>query len=278
MRDATDTMKSMKLYHRVDRIHNELRARGIADGAPLAVADLTPHDQYHYLGTEAVDHAIAALDLTRASRVLEIGSGIGGPARYVAATVGCRITALELQPDLNGMAADLTRRCGLADRITHQVGNILEDPVEPGAHDAILSLLCFLHIADRPRLFAAARRALKPGGKFYIEDLTKRREPSRQQWQDLAIKVQAPYLPTLEEYGRQLEAAGFADVRLEDMTQSWTAFTIERTAAFRASRPRQLEVHGAEIVEGLEDFYGTVGELYAAGVLGGARILATKPG
>jgi cyclopropane fatty-acyl-phospholipid synthase-like methyltransferase len=281
MRDATEptkSMKSMKLYHRVDRIHNELRASGIAEGAPLSVADLSPHDQYHYLGTEAVDHAIAALGLGPRSRVLEIGSGIGGPARHVAATVGCRVTALELQPDLNAVAAELTRRCGLADRITHQCGNILENPVEAGGYDAILSLLCFLHIADRANLFIAARRALRPGGKFYIEDLTKRREPSPAQWQDLAVKVQTPYLPTLQQYGEQLETAGFVDVRLEDMTESWTAVTVERIAAFRDNRSRHLAVHGPEIVEGLEEFYDTVGALYADGVLGGARILATKPG
>jgi cyclopropane fatty-acyl-phospholipid synthase-like methyltransferase len=278
MPDATKSMKSMKLYHRVDRIHNELRARGIAEDAPLSVGDLSPHDQYHYLGTEAVDHAIAALGLTRASRLLEIGSGIGGPARHVAASVGCRVTALELQPDLNAVAAELTRRCGLADRVTHQNGNILADPVEAGAYDAVMSLLCFLHIPERVRVFTAARRALKPGGKFYIEDLTKRREPSPAQWEELAVKVQTPYLPTLEQYGEQLEEAGFVDVRLEDMTESWTAFTVERIAAFRAQRSRHLAVHGPEIVEGLEEFYDTVGALYADGVLGGARILATKPG
>jgi cyclopropane fatty-acyl-phospholipid synthase-like methyltransferase len=278
MQRTGDGMKSMKLYHRVDRIHNELRARGIADGAPLAVADLTPHDQYHYLGTEAVDHAIAALRLGPASRLLEIGSGIGGPARYAAATAGCRVTALELQPDLDATAAELTRRCGLADRVTHLNGDILADPVEPGAHDTIMSLLCFLHIPERARLFAAAYRALKPGGRFYIEDLTKRREPTPAEREALAIKVQTPYLPTLEEYGRQLEAAGFADVRLEDMTGRWTAFTIERTAAFRAARERNLRVHGPDIVEGLQDFYDTVSGLYSAGMLGGARILATRPG
>ena len=89
--------------------------------------------------------------------------------------------------------------------------------------------------------------------------------------------MQTPYLPTLEEYGRQLEAAGFVDVALEDMTARWTAFTVDRTAAFRAARERNLRVHGSDIVDGLEDFYVTVSGLYTQGMLGGARILATKP-
>lgn len=266
----------MKLYHRVDRIHNELRARGIADDAPLTIGDLTAFDQYHYHGTDAVDHAIAALRLGTNSQVLEIGSGIGGPARYVAAKSGAQVTALELQPDLDAMAADLTRRCGLAKQVRHQCGDILADPVEAESFDAIMSFLCFLHIPDRARLFGSAYRALKPGGRFYIEDLTKRREPTAAEAEDLAIKVQTPYLPTLAEYGRHLETAGFADVQLDDMTDSWTQFTVERTEAFRRARGRNLAMHGPEITEGLEDFYGTVAQLYADGLLGGARILATK--
>ncbi len=277
MADATRSMKSMKLYHRVDRIHNELRARGIADDAPLSVADLSPFDHYHYHGTDAVDHAIAMLRLGTASKVLEIGSGIGGPARYAASRSGAHVTALELQPDLDRIAGELTRRCGLAKRIRHLCGDILMDPVEAESFDALMSFLCFLHIPDRARLFRSAWRALKPGGRFYIEDLTKRREPSPTESEALAVKVQTPYLPKLEEYGRHLEEAGFVDVRLEDMTAPWATYTAERTEAFRRARGRNLAVHGAEITEGLEDFYGTVAWLYADGLLGGARILATKP-
>ena len=74
-------LKTMPLYRDVDRIYNELRAAGLYRQEKFSVADLTSFDQYHYHGTDAVDVAIADLGINAESRVLEIGSGIGGPAR-----------------------------------------------------------------------------------------------------------------------------------------------------------------------------------------------------
>jgi protein-L-isoaspartate O-methyltransferase len=119
-------MKAMKLYDRVERIHNELALIDLDGAAPLTVEQLTPFDQYHYFGTEAVDEAIVALGLSAGMRVLDVGSGIGGPARYIAARSSAHVTALELQPDLDTLAADLTKRCGLADLVEHRCGNILD--------------------------------------------------------------------------------------------------------------------------------------------------------
>ncbi len=82
--DRTD-LKSMPLYRDVDRIYNELLAAGLDNQKKLSVADLVPFDQYHYHGTHAVNVAIASLGIDSTDRVVEIGSGIGGPSRYIAA-------------------------------------------------------------------------------------------------------------------------------------------------------------------------------------------------
>gem|GEM_PF-4336209 len=134
------SMKSMKLY---DRIHNELALLEIDAEAPLTVDQLTPFDNYHYFGTEAVDEAIRTLGLKPGMRVLDIGSGIGGPARYIAERSGAHVTALELQPDLDNLAADFTRRCGLADLVEHRCGDILDGLDE--TYDAVV------HPWDRER-------------------------------------------------------------------------------------------------------------------------------
>lgn len=269
-----ESAKSMKLYDRVERIHNELRALGIADDAPLEVGQLVPFDQYHYHGTDAVDEAAARLGLGPDSRVLDVGAGIGGPARWLAATTGCHVTALELQPDLNDTAAELTRRCGLADRVTHVAGDILDGAPGPPGYDAIISYLAVLHIPDRARLFAACRAALRDGGGMYLEDFTLRAEPNAAQREALRVKVQCPYVPPPDRYRRDILDAGFAEVDLEDVTASWADFTADRAAAFRADRERRVRVHGEELADGLEDFFATMAGLYADGVLGGARITA----
>jgi sarcosine/dimethylglycine N-methyltransferase len=266
----------MKLYDRVERVLNELRARGIADDAPLTVAQLTPFDQYHYHGTAAVDEAIELLGIDERTRVLDVGAGIGGPARYLAAATGCHVTALELQPDLDAFGAVLTRRCGLDGRVRHVCGDILDGAPAPAAYDAVLSYLAILHIPDRARLFAAIHPALRPGGGLYVEDFTLRRPPTDAESEALRVKIQCPYVPPPGVYVAQVQEAGFGAVDLDDRTDSWTAFTAERFAAFQADRPRLDAVHGADLADGLEDFYATMAALYGSGVLGGARISAGR--
>ena len=227
----------MKLYDRVERVWNEVGALGLPPDATLDVRELAAFDHLHYHGTDAVD-------------------------------------ALELQEDIHETAAALTARTGLGERVRHLRGNILDGPPVAAAYDAAISYLCILHIPDRAALFPAIRAALRPGGALYIEDFTLRREPTAHEAEALRDRVQCSYLPPLATYVEQLEAAGFEQVEADDMTDSWRAFTAERLDAFRAARPRHLAVHGPAIVDGLDEFYGTVAGLYGSGVLGGARIVA----
>ena len=76
---------------------------------PLSASELTPFDQLHYHGTESVDLAVERAKISTDSSVLEIGSGLGGPARHIAATAGARVTALELQRDQNALASKTNR-------------------------------------------------------------------------------------------------------------------------------------------------------------------------
>jgi cyclopropane fatty-acyl-phospholipid synthase-like methyltransferase len=267
-------VKAMKLYADVHRIYNELAALGLAPGAALAVEQLTPFDQYHYHGTDAIDEALAALGLAPRARVLDVGSGIGGPARYIAAKTDATVTALELQPDLDAVARDLTARCGLQARVEHVCGDILEWPAAGGGHDGLISLLCMLHIPDKARLFKACRAALKPGASMFIEDFAKAREPTPEEAELLATKVQCPVLPTPADYEAHLRDAGFAHVMLIDVSASWREYAAERFALFRAMRDRNLAVHGADVVDGLDDFYEAIAKLWNNGAILGLKIIA----
>ena len=99
--DGGRRITSMPLYVDVHRIHNELAELGITADQPLTPDQLFPFDQFHYHGIDAVRAGAGIIGLGRDSRVLDIGSGLGGPARYLAHTVGCHVTALELQEDLH---------------------------------------------------------------------------------------------------------------------------------------------------------------------------------
>jgi len=167
----SDDIKSMGLYHHVARASNEVRELGRNDDDPLRADELTAFDQLHYHGTEAVDEAARATGINQRSAVLEVGSGIGGPARHLASTTGAAVTALELQYDHHRIAVDLTARCGLADRVTHVCGDVLTHRFGDERFDAIVSWLALYHIPQRGLLLERFRSLLPKGGFVYVEDL-----------------------------------------------------------------------------------------------------------
>jgi len=94
----------MKLYTHVERIENELAELGKSAGDALSVEKLCAFDQLHYHGTDALDVALRQIGCEGAQSWLEIGSGIGGAARYLAHQGNIHVTALELQADQNEVA------------------------------------------------------------------------------------------------------------------------------------------------------------------------------
>ncbi len=274
----TDDIAAMKLYHQVDRVFNELDSLGIKDQDPVDVSVLSAYDQYHYLGTDAVDEAIEKLNISSNMEIMEIGSGIGGPARYLAHTSGCRVTALELQPELNATAMKLTARCRLQDKVTHLCGDILDGPPENRQYDALVSWLTFLHIPDRPALYRNCFAALKPGAGLYVEDYFERNPLSDQEKQVLSREVHCDRVPTMAEYFDELCEAGFTRIGLVDKSAEWTRFVVERQSAFENARERNEDLHGKKIVNGLSEFYSAIVNLFTAGNLGGICFTAWKPG
>ena len=166
---------------------------------------------------------------------------------------------------------------GLGGRVEHLCGDMLSGVVAGRGFDSLVSMLCFLHIPDRATLFSQCHGALRPGGRLFIEDYYARGSLTGEERRNLAEKVYCTYLPSLDDYEKQLAAAGFVDIALLDMTADWGAFVAERLSAFRAARDRQVALHGPELVEGLDDFYATVSRLFSGGRLGGARIVARRP-
>ncbi len=271
-------IKSMGLYRNVERILADLQASGLGDGQPLTVDDLTRFDQYHYEGTEAVDDAIAFLRPGPGTHILDVGSGLGGPARYIADRTGSQVTALEIQPDLNETAKSLSVRCGLAHLVSHVNGDVLAGDAGVNSFDGLVSMLCFLHIPDREGLFSNCASALVDGATMFIDDYYQRASFTEQEAADLAEKVYCPYVPTLDQYVADVKAAGFVEIETVDKTDDWTAFVNDRLALFRAGRSELDKRYGADTVAGLDDFYATVASLFNNGNLGGLRLTARLSG
>jgi cyclopropane fatty-acyl-phospholipid synthase-like methyltransferase len=266
----------MPLYVDPHRINNELAELGIGPDQPLTPELLYPFDQFHYHGVDAVRAAVGLIGLGRSSRVLEIGSGLGGPARYLAQTVGCHVTALELQQELHDIALELTRRCNLTKRVTHLRGDALTYPLEVGGFDAAVSWLAVHHIPDRPHLMERLAHAIRPGGHVYIEDLVVRDISSREDFVKMRNTLYARSLTDVDAFAQDLDDAGFDEIDIADMTASWATYTASRTRAFREAHARHARVHGEVIASRLERFFTDVERLFARGVLGGVRIVARR--
>jgi len=273
LNDIPGTMKSMGLYLHVDRVASELRELG--DG-PLVPADLAAFDQLHYHGTEAVDAAVQTLGIGNGCSVLEVGSGFGGPARWIAATAGATVTALELQEDHHRAAVTLTKRCRLADRVEHICGDALDREWDGQLFDAVVSWLALYHIPNRPRLLDRIRTVLPVGGQAYVEDLCAGPALAERDWAEMSTELAASHLPGIGRYRDEFDEAGFEVVAFDDLTADWAAFTRDRLESYDADRTRHLRVHGSEVVDTMRAFYARMVRLLGDGVLAGVRLHARR--
>ena len=267
-------LSNMPLYRHVDRVARGLAAQGIAPGAEIPPEALFGLDQWHYHGTDAIRDAARFLGLEPASRVLDIGAGVGGPARFLAHTTGCHVTAVELQRELHEAAVDLTRRSGLAARVEQVCGDALQVPLPARAFDAAIGFLSVLHVPDRPRLLRRLCEALKRGGQVYIEDLAQRAPFSDADRRDLREIVHGVSVTTIEAYAADLSAAGFVEVTATDLTPDWKPFAAGRLAAWRADRGAIIARQGEGAWEAQELFYAVIDRLYRGGGLAGVRLTA----
>jgi cyclopropane fatty-acyl-phospholipid synthase-like methyltransferase len=270
-------IEAMPLYTNLDRIARGLAAQGVGPGDSIRPEQLFALDQWHYHGTDAIAAAARMFDLGPKSRVLDIGAGVGGPARYLAHTIGCRVTALELQPELHAIGVDLTRRTGLADRVTHVRGDALAEPLPDAGFDAVVSWLAIVHIPERARLFRRLARSLRSGGGCYVEDLCMHKPFAPRDWEDARRIVYANSLTSQTDYAQDLESAGFLAVAVTDLTPDWAPFAAERLAAWRQNHAAYASVHGEDAYQAQELFYTVIARLYDTGCLGGVRLVARRP-
>ena len=154
----------------LDRILAGLVAAG-KDLAKLTIDDLAPVDEFHSRRRRATEELAALLAPTASDHVVDVGSGIGGPSRYLAATYGCRVSGVDLTPAFVAAATGLTERVGLTDKVDFRIGSALALQFPDASFDLAWSQNVAMNIQDRPRYYAEMRRVLKPGGRLAIQDV-----------------------------------------------------------------------------------------------------------
>jgi len=160
-------------YGRTDlteSILNALRAADI-DVEHLSLDDLAPVEEFHIGGREATTELAQLAKIDRSDRVLDIGCGIGGPARALAAMYGCRVTGVDLTEPFCEAATELNRRTGLSDLIEIHHGSALDLPLADASIDVVWMQHVSMNIEDKAGLYCEARRVLVPEGRVAIYEI-----------------------------------------------------------------------------------------------------------
>ena len=153
-----------------DAIVESLRNAGI-DLANLQTSDLAAVDEFHIRGRKATLELAERMELGEQARVLDIGSGLGGPARTLAEVYGCHVTGIDLTQEFCDAAETLSRWVDLSDRVTFKQGDATNLPFDNDQFDAAMTIHVAMNIPDKKKMYLEARRVLKPGGIFAVYDV-----------------------------------------------------------------------------------------------------------
>ena len=237
-----------------DRLHAALAEDGVDPRHPTLEA-LAPYDQFHGRGLEATVEIADALTIDAANHILDIGSGIGGPARYFAARFGCRVTGIDLTAEFCDVARELTRSLGLEAKVDFVLGNALAMPFTSGSFDGAYSMNVSMNIADKAALYREIHRVLKPGGWLMLSEIAKGAGGDPDYPTPWAASAQTSFLASAEATRSGLVAAGFDVVQVRTTReQALASATRARAIVDRGERPPHRAVsliHGEIAAEAM---------------------------
>jgi sarcosine/dimethylglycine N-methyltransferase len=202
-----------------ERVIAALRAAKGPD-APLTPENLALFDHFHGRGVAATEELAAQLQPQTGEHLLDIGSGIGGPARWFARKFGVQVTGVDLTPEFCAAARALNEATGLADRVTIIEGSALALPVPDGAFDAGYSQNVIMNIADKKLFYREAFRALKSGGRLALSNLCAGPKGEPYFPVPWATTRDTSFLATPEQMREDLLAAGFEIGSFRDITEA----------------------------------------------------------
>lgn len=171
------------MTNKLDDVRAHYRATGLTDRLKTALSGFGPEektlharelaaiDQFHTRGMAATVELAALAGIAGGMSVLDVGAGVGGPARVLAATHGCSVKGIDLSEPFIQAARYLTKRTGQQDQVDFEVGGALDLPFDDARFDAVFLQHVAMNIAPRDQLYAEIRRVLRVGGSFATYDV-----------------------------------------------------------------------------------------------------------
>jgi sarcosine/dimethylglycine N-methyltransferase len=244
----------------LDGVRDHYRATGLTGRLKTVLAALGPEDQlltpqqlgvldqFHTRGLAATAELAQLAGIAAGMSVLDVGSGIGGPARFLAATYGCRVTGVDLSDPFVDAARYLTERTGQSGQLSFQAASALELPFDDGRFDMALLQHVAMNISDRVLLYREIRRMLKPGGRFATFDVVlSGGEPHYPlPW---ARTPATSFLLTVDATREAIEPAGFSMLAWQDDTEVAKAWFRQLRASGPPPSPNLGVVMGPDFAE-----------------------------
>jgi ubiquinone/menaquinone biosynthesis C-methylase UbiE len=233
-------------------------AREGKDAENLTSGDLAAVDEFHVGGLEATRELATQMELRPGLRLLDVGSGIGGPARYFAGEHGCKVTGIDLTEEFVRVAGSLTTLTKLDGMAEFRQGSAWEMPFKRDTFDGAYMIHVGMNVADKADVFREVRRVAKAGGLFTIFDImrtgegvTKDRQTRDGRAAEAAIRYPVPwalseeasFVSTREEYREALQEAGFEIVRERGRRAFGIEFTERVMARMAQGGPPALGLH-----------------------------------
>jgi len=241
------------------------------DAGALVPEDLYEWDQDHYGGLAAVEALMRRAEIGAGGVVLDVCAGLGGPARFLARRLGCRVVGLDLNQGRCAAGRRLTARVALSGRVRMVNGDAQSLPFKGGAFTAVVSQEGLLHVPDKGAVLTECARILVPGGRIAFSDWIATPRLADGERRRLDEWMAATTLQSMSGYRTLLAGAGFVGVEAEDLSAEWIGILRGRQRMYAAMRKDTVARFGQAQYDEYNQLYAFFVGLVETGKLGGAR-------
>jgi ubiquinone/menaquinone biosynthesis C-methylase UbiE len=218
-------------------------ARAGIDLQNIKAVDLAPVDEFHVGGLDATTELADRMQVGAGMRLLDVGSGIGGPARYFASERGCQVTGIDLTDEFVQVAKSLTRMVGLENAAQFEVASALKLPFPDDSFDGAYLIHVGMNLADKAGVFREVRRVVKDGGVFAVFDFMQVSNQPLAYPVPWAATAETSFVDTVENYGKALTESGFRVDKQRDRREFAIEFIKRMTARMAGGGPPVLGLH-----------------------------------